>query len=250
MKSLHLAVLSFLCFANARKLPPTFKKCNVNANLNQCLAEAIPDAIRQLKTPMRKIGLPSLQPLVIPEMTIAPGDGLLGFYQNYTNLRVGGFDKISCHKVDMNLESKILTMSCASPQLRADFDYYFNGSISILPIYGDGNGSIVLDNVKCLHTFYMKQYQKKEKTHFRVTNSTLDVNPQHVTLQFNNLYNGDKFLESNLNVVMNENWREVYQELKPLLEEGFTRVFAALFDSVLRRVPVSDLFEGYQDAQL
>ncbi|XP_044261206.1 uncharacterized protein LOC123009145 [Tribolium madens] len=247
MKTLHLVIsLSILCYCNSRKLPPTFKKCNANSpNFNQCLAEAIPDAIRQLKNPMKKIGLPSFQPLVIPEMTIAPGEGLLGFFQNYTNLRVEGFNKISCHKVDMNFESEILTMSCASPQLRADFDYLFNGSVSILPIYGDGNGSIVLDDVKCFHTFYMKGYQKKDKTHFRVTNSTLDINPQRVTIQLNNLYNGDKNLGDNLNLFINENWSDFYHELKPLFEEGFTRVFAALFDSVLRRVPVSDLFEGY-----
>ncbi|KAJ3651196.1 hypothetical protein Zmor_017248 [Zophobas morio] len=58
------------------KLPPTFKKCNRNQkDFNECLSKAVKDAIEQLNRPFRDEGLPSLEPLEIPELTVGAGTG-------------------------------------------------------------------------------------------------------------------------------------------------------------------------------
>ena len=153
-----------------------------------------------------------------------------------------------------------MTMRCFTPQLRIETEYIFNGSMSVMPIYGNGSGTVILgefgtvgglhlnffflflDKVRCFHTYDFEEYFKKGRRHFKVVNSSLDVNPGHVTYHFDNLFDGDQFLGDHINLVMNDNWREVYEGIKPLYEEGFTKVFQAIFNRLLERVALGDIF--------
>ena len=73
---------------------PTFKKCNRNQNdLNECLSKAVKDAIEQLNRPFRDVGLPSMEPLEIPELTVGAGTGAVGLVQHFKNMKVHGFTK-------------------------------------------------------------------------------------------------------------------------------------------------------------
>ncbi|XP_063930456.1 protein takeout-like [Zophobas morio] len=234
-------ILVSLC--SCRQLPYNFKRCDVTKpTFNDCLTRAIPEAIRLLKTPMRKLGLPSMHPLVIPAMSISSGPGVTGFEQNYTEFKTWGFTSMGCSQVKLDLEGKNMTMRCFTPQLRIETEYTFNGSMSVMPIYGNGSGTVILDKVRCFHTYEFEEYLKKGRRHFKVVNSSLDVNPGHVMYHFDNLFDGDQFLGDHINLVMNDNWREVYEGIKPLYEEGFTKVFQAIFNRLLERVAVDDIF--------
>jgi hypothetical protein len=43
----------------------------------------------------------------------------------------------------MSFEMARMTMRCSTPQIRVDTEYFFNGTIMVLPLYGNGTGSIV-----------------------------------------------------------------------------------------------------------
>ncbi|CAH1382508.1 hypothetical protein MTP99_006476 [Tenebrio molitor] len=244
MKNLVVAcLLSAICCA-CRKLPPSFTRCNASAaDFDSCLTAAVPAAIRQLKTPLPRVRLPSLDPLEIPAMSIAPGPGVLHYQQNYTNMKLAGFTDIACESVKMSFEMARMTMRCSTPQIRVDTEYFFNGTIMVLPLYGNGTGSIVFDRLKCFHQFDFEEYEKKGKKYLKVVNSSLSIDPEWITFKFDNLYDGDQVLGDNVNLVMNDNWREIFADAQPSIEEGFTLVFSYLFNNLLSRVPLSELFD-------
>ncbi|KAJ3651195.1 hypothetical protein Zmor_017248 [Zophobas morio] len=69
------------------KLPPTFKKCNRNQkDFNECLSKAVKDAIEQLNRPFRDEGLPSLEPLEIPELTVGAGTGASSYEEVFNQI--------------------------------------------------------------------------------------------------------------------------------------------------------------------
>lgn len=75
-----------------------------------------------------------------------------------------------------------------------------------------------------------------------MVNSKIHLKPKKVTYHFGNLFNGDNKLGDNINKVLNENWSEVFQDVKPQYEEVFQKIAATIFNGLLEKVPKKDLF--------
>ncbi|CAH1382505.1 unnamed protein product [Tenebrio molitor] len=70
-----LTFLGVLCLANCLKLPSTFTKCDKRKfDFNNCLSEAIKNAITQLDRPMDEYSLPSLEPFFAPFLFAKAGE--------------------------------------------------------------------------------------------------------------------------------------------------------------------------------
>ena len=74
----------------------SFKKCDLRASdFDQCLSNAIQDAIQHLKEPLLEYGLPQLEPFQTPkEVILEYGNETTGIRQKYSNLKITGFTKI------------------------------------------------------------------------------------------------------------------------------------------------------------
>jgi hypothetical protein len=49
---------------------------------------------------MKEVGLPQLDPMSIPSMSIAAGTSAAAFEQNYENITLSGFTKNNCSKIE------------------------------------------------------------------------------------------------------------------------------------------------------
>lgn len=90
--------------------------------------------------------------------------------------------------------------------------------------------------------FTFEEFEKKGKKHFRVVDSKLVMNPKLIQIKLDNLFNGDKALGDNINQVMNDNWAEVFADVKPSYEEAFAKIFLSIFNNLLAKVPISEIF--------
>lgn len=99
-----------------------------------------------------------------------------------------------------------------------------------------------LEQVKCNHTFYFDQYRRNNQIHLSITNSTYKVEATHIKYNFENLYNGEKLLGDNVNLVMNDNWKEVFDAVRPKYEKAFNLIFQKIVVNILEKVPVSEIF--------
>lgn len=59
---------------------------------------------------------------------------------------------------------------------------------------------------------------------------------------FEHLYNGDKALGDSTNLFLNENWTEIYNELKSLIFDAFTLIIQNTLVNVFKKIPYKDLF--------
>lgn len=101
---------------------------------------------------------------------------------------------------------------------------------------------IYADKVRAPATYAMEVYEKNGKTHWKVKSLVLTTEPQHVTFQFDNLFNGDKTLGDNINKVMNDNWKVVFEDVNPSYSEAFSTITKSIFNNLLERVSASALF--------
>ncbi|KAJ3651981.1 hypothetical protein Zmor_017984 [Zophobas morio] len=183
---------------------------------------------------------------VLRALTIEAGQGTVSFQQKYKNVTVWGFDKINCPKAEIDFEKRTIFVGCTTPLNKMEFYYEISGRILLLPIFGKGPGSITLHDLNETFTFHFEEYEKKNKTHFKVVSTKITMEPGRITFNLENLFNGDtsKVLGDNVLRVMNENWKEVFEDVKASYEDAFGQVFAALFNNLLAKVPVEQIFDN------
>lgn len=78
------------------------------------------------------------------------------------------------------------------------------------------------------------------------------MKPENVKLSFTlskmifhltNLYNGDKLLGDNTNVFLNENWKEVFTEIKKSVFSAFAQIAENALNNIFAKVPYDDFFQ-------
>lgn len=63
-----------------------------------------------------------------------------------------------------------------------------------------------------------------------------------MTYKFDNLFSGDERLGSNILNVLNENWNEVFTDVRDGYEKSFGLIFHGLANRVFSRVALNDIF--------
>ena len=63
-----------------------------------------------------------------------------------------------------------------------------------------------------------------------------------ITIKLTNLFNGDKALGSNLNVFLNENWRDVWVELQPSIHSAIAEVMKSIMREIFTKFSYDEIF--------
>lgn len=61
-------------------------------------------------------------------------------------------------------------------------------------------------------------------------------------MDFSNLFNGQKELGDNMNLFLNENWKDIFDDTKASIEKAFVRVVKDFINAVFMKMPYKDLF--------
>ena len=103
---------------------------------------------------------------------------------------------------------------------------------------------LLVDDYHLVLNFDLEEEEKKGKKHYKIAKQKLTIEPKLIEFKLDNLFDGDKALGDNINKVMNDNWSELFADVRPSYEDAFGKIFASIFGNLLAKVPVSDLF-GY-----
>lgn len=63
-------------------------------------------------------------------------------------------------------------------------------------------------------------------------------------LHLENLFNGDRLLGDTTNRFLNENWRDVYSEMRPALAKTIAVMNKSVVKPVLDKIPYKELYEN------
>nr|XP_013111117.1 unnamed protein product [Stomoxys calcitrans] len=129
------------------------------------------------------------------------------------------------------------------PELRLKGHYKIDGQILVLPIKGEGDMEIVISGAQSNYSFDMKPNEKKGKIHAVVEHVKFNIEPDQIKFRLDNLFNGDKTLGDNINLFLNENWRELYAETKTNLLKPSSIVMKNIINSFLDNHPYEHFFE-------
>lgn len=61
-------------------------------------------------------------------------------------------------------------------------------------------------------------------------------------MNFENLFNGDKVLSDTTNQFLNQNWKEILNELKPVLTKTIGDIYKAISEPIFMKFPYEEIF--------
>ncbi|XP_044260354.1 protein takeout-like [Tribolium madens] len=234
---------SVITLCQSAKLPTNFQKCNrKQPDLKQCVLKAAQDGIFQLTRPYNEVNIPNLNPFELKEATIG-GGGAVAVEQKFKDCKLTGFNKMKLDKFEFDFEKKVLNVAGTFPEIVKKCSYEVDGQVLLLPVTGKGPSEIVLTNLAVTALLHYEETKKKNKTFIKIVSSEISMDPGHVSYKLDNLFNGDKVLGDNINQVLNDNWKEVFDDVKAGYIEIIQAIVTSLLNNFFSKVSIEEAFD-------
>ncbi|GLG97779.1 Protein takeout [Gryllus bimaculatus] len=226
----------------AIKLPSYIKTCSRNdPNLNECALKNGKAAIPYLLPGDPKIKLPSLNPLRVQEIRVDQ-EGSVGLNLLLRDLDIVGLGDGDLRSVRFDPKQLVLDVHLFVPRLQLLGKYNISGRILIIPIHGKGDANITLDNVPLNYTLRFAMETRKGKEYLKVVDKNIEFDASQAHFTFENLFDGDERLRANVRRVVNENWRQVIEDIGPPVVSAIGEVVTQLLKGFVSAVPYDELF--------
>ncbi|KAK9888499.1 hypothetical protein WA026_000749 [Henosepilachna vigintioctopunctata] len=233
----------FRCYVECRSKLPTFLKIcrRTDPNLEECIKQAVHTLKPLLAHGIPEFDIPSCEPLYISEVVLDQGSGAVSVNSSYRDIKVYGPSQFTLKQVKINLERNRIRLKVHIPSLYLVSKYTMEGRILMMPIAGSGNCYGNYTNIDASVTIQGQKIKKDGEIYFNIKDFHVDFNIGHASIQLDNLFNGDKELGEAMNLFLNENWKNVANEIKPVLEDTIASIFKKFSNKIYHKYPLSVL---------
>lgn len=208
--------------------------------------EVVDSKVYTLISGIPELGVPSIDPLHISALTISQGkNSPVSLQQEFKNILLTGISDTKLVTYKPNLDKYILRTDGITPRVNLAGDYTMTGRILLLPIIGNGRANITMVNLKTVHELIGEPVKKNGETYIHFKEYNIKLIPGRVHLNFENL---DRFLGTQMNRFMNDNWELIFNELKGGYEETLSYVFKDVTNKLFSKVPMSTIFPTSRNA--
>ncbi|XP_055850559.1 protein takeout-like [Episyrphus balteatus] len=231
------------CFAG---IPADVKKCRT-ADL-VCIAKTTTEILHKYPNGNEELGLRKIEPVHLDQMVIARKDGNnpLNLNFRFTDLDISGLSKTNITKVvgfEKDPKKSKFEVYAITPELRIYGHYEANGRILLLPIVGSGIADIKMKNYKSgIKVKFAINKEEDGKQRLTISKLKVQNDVESMNIQLENLFNGNKVLSEELMKVVNDNWRDVWNELESGINEGYSDIVKLLFSEVLKGLDYDEFY--------
>lgn len=128
------------------------------------------------------------------------------------------------------------------PKVSITGKYKVDGRVLVLPIRGEGDANLVFDNCVLAVKYKPKVITKNGKQYIQTERFNLDFDTSRLHINLENLFNGNKELGENMNQFLNQNWRDILNELKPAITFAVEELLKSIINRIFAKVPYNDIF--------
>lgn len=233
--------------AEAVQIPAEIQKCSLSdSQFDLCMAKSITKAMKVFRDGSREFGIPPMEPLELEKLDIQtePGNSV-ALNQFYKNVKLSG---LSDSKI-LKFGSKPVPNACPSwdiegytPMTRMEADYSLTGQILVFPLNGHGKCNVTLYNITNHQKANCEQYTKNGKSYIRLKNYSMNMTVEKCVFHFENLFPGNEQISNEIEKTINENFMDIFREVKHGFEEVFSTLHQDAANNVFSKVPVDDLY--------
>ncbi|GLG99483.1 Protein takeout [Gryllus bimaculatus] len=225
------------------EVPDGLKLCPQDDNLDACIKDAVSAAFPVVADGLPTLSIPPIDPLDIKNLVIGQGSGPVKINLEFYDCQLLGLKDAYMESIHADLENfKITGRVKFNGPIRIRGPYKIQGSVLLLPINGDGQTNITLNNLIADIDIRGERITKNGLEYIKVDTFGLMLTVSHLQMHFTNLFNGDKALGDTMNNFLNENWSEIYRELNPAFEQTLGAIFLQITARFFQKVPFDKVF--------
>jgi len=245
MNSLVYSFLVCLVSVTWAKFPKDINRCK--SGDNDCI---VAESNRVLHTNSKGhsgLNLIQVDPLHISEITLKQGsESPVNIELNFKETDLIGLAAHDFYSMKgfQKGEQGAYEIKLKGPVLYLIGPYKISGRVLILPIQGEGKSNITLVAPDLTIKFTGKNTTRNGKEYLYTDDLSLTFTIERLHMHLENLYNGDKVLGDSTNLFLNENWGEIFGELKRSIFDAFGLIMQNIMNTVFRKIPYNELFSN------
>ncbi|XP_055850815.1 protein takeout-like [Episyrphus balteatus] len=225
------------------KFPKSPKPCPYGDE--ECIKKIVNFLLSEKINGYAPLNVVSLNPLKINEISINQGkESPVNIDLRFQNSELTGIkDAKVLHVKGFGKEiNGVHEITLGTDSVTLFGDYTIKGKVLILPVSGNGKSNITMDNLRLKVSILAESLVKDGETYMNVKNVKLQIETSRLHFDFRNLFNGDKVLGDNMNLFLNENWKEIFGEVRNSITAAFASIFQSVIANVFSKYPYSKLF--------
>ncbi|XP_031638896.1 protein takeout-like [Contarinia nasturtii] len=238
------SLLIMLRNLSAAKFPLDIPQCK--ASDTNCLSKIITKIVQQHPNGHSGLAIPKLEPLRINRIDITQGaSSPIAINLNFRDLDLSGISNAVINRVvgfDTDPSTSKYEVYAIVPKISISGKYKIDGRVLVLPIKGEGKANLVFDNANLVVKYKPKVIEKTGKEYIQTERFQLDFDTERLHINLDNLFNGDKALGENMNQFLNENWRDILNELKPSISFAVEEILKGIINRIFLKIPYSEIF--------
>ncbi|XP_041980276.1 juvenile hormone-binding protein-like [Aricia agestis] len=239
-KALILAFVLNICHISHGRLTPDFiHPCKEMSR--ECLTRATQEAIPEFVKGLPQFDIPPLDPFTIEKLPIQ----LNGITVTFHKGAVTGFRDCIVDNVEYDIRKRKFDLEFHC-NITVKGQYEAKGKLLLFQIDGSGDSQIDLTNIRVKLDAYTKYFKDEQGLqHLAIKNYTYDFDyGDNVYFQIENLFRESQEWSERVLKYLNQNWREVTEELgSPVIEYAVNLVVKTVM-KFFHAVPCLELVDG------
>ncbi|CAD7093430.1 unnamed protein product [Hermetia illucens] len=241
---LLVTIFLFVNLVNCIDFPKDIPQCKNDDQ--SCLQQAIDEVVHNHFSGHRGLHLIPIDPLKIRSMLIAQNsESPVSITLKFTEFLLIGFKNMKVYSSSgfkKDIMNSNFEVDVKIPSLVLTGPYEIKGRVLVLPITGHGQSNLTLENVDAKIKLLGHPETKDGEEYFHLTKVKLDFDITRLRVNFENLFNGDKALGDNMNLFINENWKEIFAEINQSIAEAISEVLLIAIQGPFSAIPYRKLF--------
>lgn len=221
-------------------IPDFIKICKKNdPQVENCIKRSVEELRQHLVRGIPEFNVPSLEPLIIPEIRVGESTGIR---IRARNVKAFGCSDFKINRLRVDLDHNDIEMAITLPKLFILGDYTVDGRVFLLPVRGAGQLSGNMTD--CKGDVHLKGTVSKRDGVDYLKYDTLQVRIAigRGSLHLDNLFGGQQTLGEIVNSAINSNFKAFFNELKPSVERALSAEFLNVANQIVTSVPYEKLF--------
>jgi len=235
-------IFCLTCLVSA-KFPKDVQRCK--AGDNECIVAESNRVLHSYPNGHAGLNLIKVDPLHISEITLKQGsESPVNIELNFKEIDLIGLAAHDFYSIKgfQRDNQGAYEIKLKGPVLYLIGPYKVSGRVLILPIQGEGKSNMTLVAPDLAIKFTGKTTTRNGKQYLYTDDLKLTFTIERLQMQLDNLYNGDKLLGDSTNLFLNENWEEIFNELKLSIFDAFGLIMQNIINTVFRKIPYDELF--------
>ncbi|XP_063374598.1 circadian clock-controlled protein daywake-like [Cydia amplana] len=236
-------LVAAFCNANGEDayLPSYIKQCSYNdAEFASCVKQQVVLSLPQFTKGIPELGVPSIDPIDLDDIII-DGNGLK---LSLRKAQMHGLSTVHVTDLKVNLKDESFTLKFVA-NMSVSGVYNIDGRILVLPIKGDGDCLILVDNTEVEISSKLTPVKGKTGEHLKLVTPNYKYQIEKTTFQFKNLFNGNKELSDSMHQFANANWKQLMDDLAPPVIKQIVRTGVKAINKFFNKVTAQQLINDY-----